>query len=96
MNSGNIHSLKDLINQLIELNDWSEDIAFAKIKENWDEILGKNFSEHIKPLKLKDGVLNLKADSSTWRAEMLIRKDQIIEKVNAYLMQNLIKTVKIR
>jgi|YNPMSStandDraft_2_1061718.scaffolds.fasta_scaffold16715_3 predicted nucleic acid-binding Zn ribbon protein len=96
MNLDNIHSLKDLINQLIELNDWTENIAFVKIKENWDQILGKNFAEHIEPKKLKDGVLHLKADSSTWRTEMLIRKEQIIERINFFLNQNLIKTVKIR
>ncbi len=96
MNSDNIHSLKEIINQLIELNDWGEGIAFAKIKEEWIKTVGENFAEHIAPLKLKDGVLHLKADSSTWRTEMLIRKQLLIDKLNSYCGKNIIKSIKIR
>jgi predicted nucleic acid-binding Zn ribbon protein len=96
MSSNNIHSLKEIINQLIELKDWGEGIAFAKIKEEWIEIVGENFAEHIEPQKLKDGVLHLKADSSTWRTEMLIRKQLLIDKLNSFCGKNIIKSIKIR
>lgn len=96
MSSNNIHSLKEIINQLIELNDWGEGIAFAKIKEEWIKIVGDTFAEHIEPQKLKDGVLQLKADSSTWRTEILIRKEQLIEKLNLFCGKNIIKSIKIR
>lgn len=96
MNSSNFHTLKEVLNQLIELNDWGEKLAFAKIKDNWINLVGNNFAEHIQPKKLKDGILSLKADSSPWRTEMLLRKEQIINQINTFLGQNVIKSIVIR
>ena len=59
----------------------------TKIKENmavilWPEIVGKRISQESNAQKVIDGILFVKVESSTWRAELLLHKEKIIEKIN--------------
>lgn len=89
-------SLKDVLNKLIEINGWEDKICFSRIVNNWDKIIGDSVANHSLPKKLVEGELHIKTDSSTWRSELLIRQEEIIEKINIFLTKNVVISLKIR
>ncbi len=89
-------SLKELLNKLVEINAWEENISFGKLTLNWEQIVGSGIASHAVPKKLVEGVLHIKTDSSTWRAEILIRQEEIIDKISLFLSKNIVTSLKIR
>ncbi|MFP4368128.1 MAG: DUF721 domain-containing protein [Candidatus Kapaibacterium sp.] len=89
-------SLGYLLGKLIRQNDWGDKYICAKIENNWEKILGKNMSKALKIERFKEGALYLKSDSSTWRTEALLRKENIIRNINDKLGSEEVKTLIIR
>lgn len=59
---------------------WAEEIEQARIVEEWPEFAGAATAEHTTVIGIRDGVLEIQCDSTTWatelrrlRAEMLTR-----------------------
>ena len=59
----------------------------TKVKEHmalvfWPDVVGEVINNISKPLNIMDGILFVKVESSTWRAELTLHKESIIKKLN--------------
>ena len=60
----------------------------------WDEVVGKNISKNTEATDVKHGVLMVKVSNSAWRQELLFKKEEILEKINGRIGNNLIRDIR--
>ena len=60
----------------------------------WDEVVGKNISKNTEATDVKHGVLVVKVSNSAWRQELLFKKEEILEKINGRIGNNLIRDIR--
>jgi predicted nucleic acid-binding Zn ribbon protein len=48
---------------------------------SWSEIVGEKVASVSAPLKLENGILNVKVTDSAWRYELQMRKREILSKI---------------
>ncbi len=88
--------IKNLLDDLIEDKGWEEKIEEANIPKLWEEAVGESIAESCKAVSLKDGVLIVETESSTWRSELKFRSESIIKSLNEKIGKNIIKSIKFR
>ncbi len=96
MINSNPKSFQDLLTPLVNRLGWSELYLQAQIENDWHELLGENIAKVVHIKKLKNKSLTLKIHSSTWRSEMTLRKEWLINLLNAKYGENSINDVIIR
>ncbi|MGI6370549.1 MAG: DUF721 domain-containing protein [Ignavibacteria bacterium] len=78
--------ISEILNQFISDNEFlAESINLEKIKQIWQEDFPPNLSQNISVVKFQSNKLYLHTSSSAWRKEVLLRKTEIISKINEKL-----------
>jgi len=54
----------------------------------WEDVVGAQVSKHARPIKVERSVLWLEVDHPIWKSEIHLRKNQILEKLNAELKKD--------
>lgn len=60
----------------------------------WPEIVGKNISRNTEAVDIRHGVLMVKASNSTWRQELMFKKEDILKKLNEKIGNKLIRDIR--
>lgn len=73
-------ALGTVLDSIVADMGWSSELEQAKIIEDWPVFVGEATAEHTTVIGIRDGVLEIQCDSTTWatelrrlRAEMLTR-----------------------
>ena len=82
MINSNPKSFQELLNPIIQRLGWKELYLQSQIENDWKELLGENISKVVKIKKLHNRTLVLKISSSTWRTEMTLRKEWLMNIIN--------------
>lgn len=96
INKKNAVSLKDVLIAYVENVGLTEQYELSLIRNNWDEIVGSKFALESKAESLKNGILTVNVQSSVWRLEIFIRREQIIDKINTFTDKDSVKEMVIR
>lgn len=75
-------SMKELIGTLVKQLGLSEQVLEQNIKTDWAEIIGEIAANKINVCYLKSKVLHLESSASVWTNELILRKTEIINKIN--------------
>ena len=86
-------SLKRVFEELITRQGWDLKIKENNIPEVWHEIVGEIIAKVTKVKKVEKGKLYIETVSSTWRAELMLRRDLIIERINDKIGSEVIKEI---
>ncbi len=92
----NTHSLKTVIDSIINKYGWTEQVYFERIKDDWQEIVGDLPSKKIKIKAYKDKILFLSSSASVWSNELILRKEEIIKTINEKYSKYLVKDIVIK
>ena len=60
----------------------------------WKEVVGRKVAKAAKAEKVDRGTLIVKTDSSVWRQELQMQKEQLIEKINKKIGSAAIKEIR--
>ncbi len=60
----------------------------------WEEIVGEHIAKAATAMKIMQGVLYVQVHASTWRNELLLRKKEIIAKLNERFGSNTVKDIR--
>ncbi|MDO8733368.1 MAG: DciA family protein [Actinomycetota bacterium] len=63
-------ALADAMGELISNRGWNQDRAGAQVTALWPEIVGADLASHVQPESFVDGVLTLRAESTTWATQV--------------------------
>ncbi|MDQ1267327.1 MAG: hypothetical protein QG635_2481 [Bacteroidota bacterium] len=75
-------SLSGALEDVIRTLGLEDDVLEERIKQAWTDIVGEKISEIAKVKKFEKGKLIITTESSTWRAELTLRRDKLREDIN--------------
>ena len=88
--------LKDILNRLIKEYGWEEEQVFEQISSFWGDLVGEQASANAAVYKFEKGKLFIRAMSSTWRTELMLRQGSIRDDINQRLGKELVKELVFR
>ncbi|MFH1052152.1 MAG: DUF721 domain-containing protein [bacterium] len=88
--------MKTLLDKLVETKGWEDKLDEAKLPAIWNDIVGDKIAKHAKTGKFQDGVLTIITESSTWRSELRLRAEELVNKLNEKLGKNIIQSIKLK
>lgn len=73
----------------------------TKVKQHlaaasWGKIVGENVAKVTEVDKVENGILFIKVESSAWRNELLFMKRNIIQKINTFLGDEIIRDIRFK
>ena len=89
-------TLRSIFNQFASQTGLDDKMKYSSIPEIWKDIVGDKIASHTKVVNADYGKLVISTESSTWRAEIILRKKSIIEKINNTLGKELITDLVIK
>lgn len=96
MEDKNQHKLGDLLKAMLKSYRLEDKYDQVDLEQNWENLMGTLISNHTKRLKIHNKKLFIELDSPVIRQELSYGKNLIIEKVNEFAGQELIKDVVLR
>ncbi len=89
-------SLKSALDKALKTPAIRRHVRIAPLLESWESVVGKEVARHIKPVSLERGVLNLEADSSVWRQQILFLKPQLLDRIGAEFSRLKIRDLRVK
>ncbi|HKA15302.1 MAG TPA: DUF721 domain-containing protein [Myxococcota bacterium] len=62
-----------------------ESARALRIDESWERALGSEVASHCRPVALRNGVLEVQADSSAWCQTLRLRAPELLDRLAAAL-----------
>ncbi len=89
-----LHSIKDLIPNMLRDNKLQKGIDQFVVKGVWEEVMGKGVMSYTESVSLKNQTLFVRLTSSALREELNYGKEKIVDMLNDSLKKVLIKSIK--
>ena len=87
------YSLGDAIEQFLKKSRLKGSIQALKIKDVWENIMGKTISRYTESIKIYGDKLYVTTSIAPLKQELVYQKDQILERVNEALGEKVIREV---
>lgn len=88
--------LAGLLGRVIAERGWATPLAVSSVIARWDELVGERLASKTKPLSFEEGVLLISCESSNWAVHLGQMKQQIIQRLNQELGQQVVLDLKIQ
>lgn len=75
-------SLGSIIQQWLRDNGYEEKVRENAVPDYWTEIVGEAVARQTRVERIERGTMFVSVQSSVWRNELVIRRDEIIAKIN--------------
>jgi predicted nucleic acid-binding Zn ribbon protein len=89
-------TIKSILDLLTKQTGLDVKLMEASIPDLWNEVVGESIGNHSKVEKTSDGKLFISTDSSTWKSEIFMRRQEIVDKLNTRLGKPHIKELIVR
>ena len=86
--------LKTVLNSALKEAGIEKAVAQNRALIVWKKVVGDKIATNTDPVNIRNGVLIVRVSSSTWRQELLLKKSNILEKLNKYLKKEIIKDIR--
>jgi predicted nucleic acid-binding Zn ribbon protein len=99
MKDDKIEPIKDTVKRVIKNLSQKSSSGPSNIDliKAWEQAAGKRIKQHTKPVNIKDGVLTVNVDSSSWLFELKTKyKQKIIDKLDKKLKENKIEQIRFK
>jgi predicted nucleic acid-binding Zn ribbon protein len=74
---------------------WSPRVAEGAVLVRWSSIVGPHIADHARPATLRDGVLNVSAESTAWATQLRIIQGQLLARIAAAVGDGVVRSLKI-
>jgi predicted nucleic acid-binding Zn ribbon protein len=88
-------SVGALLDRVIADRGWTKNLGVASLTAHWEQVVGAVNAQHSTPVKFKEGVLTVQAESTTWATALRLQAPQIVAKLNGQLGQGTVTLVKV-
>lgn len=89
-------SIGDALQDFLKNAKWQSRIDEIRLKEKWEEIMGKTIAKYTRAIQLRNGILYIGTDVASLKQELQLGKAQIIKNINDYFKTEMIKSVVVR
>jgi hypothetical protein len=95
MKRNNDVSLSEALNLMLHAYKLKDGFMQAKLEKEWDTLMGPKLASYSKILSLRKKILRIQVTSSVLRQELTMSKEQLIQKLNDALGEQIITTIEI-
>lgn len=95
MKRNNDVSLSEALNLMLNAYKLKDGFMQAKLEKEWDTLMGPKLASYSKVLSLRKKILRIQVTSSVLRQELTMSKEQLIQKLNDALGEQVITTIEI-
>ena len=64
-----------------------------KAVEIWDAVVGETIAQNTRPIGIREGVLFVEVASSVWMQELVLLRDDIVERLNRELGETRVRRI---
>ena len=89
-------SLGELFGDYTQKPELDGKLKETRIRQAWASIAGEYIAKYTTYLRLRDDSLLVEIKDSTLRHELFLHKEEVLEKVNAFLGEQLVRQIQIR
>jgi predicted nucleic acid-binding Zn ribbon protein len=88
--------LGQALDRLIEEQGWQDQSAVAVLMGEWDQIVGHDIAEHVRPVSFADGELSLEAESTAWATQVRLLLPQVHRAIDERVGTGVVAAIRIR
>lgn len=88
--------VSDLMGELVRDRGWDERLNVQRVFTDWPAVVGADVAAHASVEGFEDGVLTVRADSTSWAKELQLLAPGLVRRLNAELGQDTVLRVDIR
>lgn len=79
------YSIGEALNQLLVKSQWKPKVTELRLREEWEEIVGKTVAKYTRSISLKDRTLTVTTDIAALKQELHFGKAALIAAINAHI-----------
>ena len=91
-----IEDIGSIIGSVVDRMGINSKLSTSSIFNHWPEIVGGEIAKKSRPRKLADMTLHVSVTSSTWANELSLMSEDLIDKINAFAGQEVVKKIRFR
>jgi len=88
--------LGDAVDELLNTQGWNREHAAAQVSTLWPQIVGEDLAGHVAPESFENGVLLLRADSTTWATQVGYLLPTLRAKIDAAVGPGVVTDIRIQ
>jgi hypothetical protein len=85
-----------LINDLLEKRGLEDKVREYRTWQIWDETVGPQIAARARPVRIRDGVLEIRVDQPIWMQQLQLMKPKILTRLNERLGGGILKDIFMR
>ncbi len=87
--------LGSALDGLVAARGWELDIEIGSVMGRWDQIVGAEVAAHCVPVTFDDGVLVVRAESTSWATQLRLLQSQLLARIAAETSPDIVRDVRI-
>lgn len=96
MKRNNTQSLKEVLKLYVDSMHIGAKLKESRLKDQWEEMLGKNAASLTRKLFIKNKVLYVYLNSSVLRNELLMMREKLIFRINEMAGEEIVEKIVLR
>ena len=89
-------AISEIIKRICEKLSRQEGYQRAWLEKHWEEIVGESADRHSTPRIVRNQILYVSVDSSTWNQALFIEKRRLIQRINQCFSMKIILDLKLQ
>lgn len=82
-----------ILSNLLQDNGYAQKLREHRAWQIWDKVVGPQIAQHARPLRIREGVLEVRVDQPIWMQQLRLMAPQILGKLNRALGEELIREI---
>jgi len=82
-----------ILEGLLEQRGMEQKLREYRAWQIWEQVVGGQIARHARPLRLREGVLEVRVDQPVWMQQLQLMAPQILAKLNRALGEELIRSI---
>ncbi|QQS02120.1 MAG: DUF721 domain-containing protein [Austwickia sp.] len=83
------------LDRLVAERGWQADLAVGSVIARWPAVIGPIVAQHVTPETFEDGVLTVRADSTSWATELRYMIPVLLERLAAEVGEGMVTDLRV-
>jgi len=87
--------MREALERTLAAKGWSRRLKESEVIARWEDVAGARIAENAQPLRLEEGVLVVRAKTSTWASELSLLAPKLLERLAETFGAGLVTEVRV-
>ncbi len=88
-------TIGDQVERLVGDRGWQVDVAAGSVMGRWDEIVGRQVAEHCQPVSFEEGILAVRADSTSWATQIRLLSSSLLGAIEKAVGPDVVRELRV-